>query len=278
MGGLVWIASYPKSGNTWTRNFLHNLLRPGEDTQNINKMHQLTTYEIAGHWYDGLVGKPIEECSTEDIAKVRMQAQQRIANDTDGLVFVKTHNALVRDHGVSLINTAITAGAIYVVRNPLDVAISYSHHLNATIDVTIERMNQPGVHTNNHKNVVYEVVGSWTQNVHSWTRREHQALHIMRYEDMLADPEKTFGKLCEFLLLQPKRAELLGAIEKSSFNRLKEQEDKEGFHEKPKDAKRFFREGRAGVWKEHLSEEQVRNIVAANREQMKRFGYVPEGF
>lgn len=278
MGGLVWIASYPKSGNTWTRNFLHNLLRPGDDTQNINDMHHLTTYEIAGRWYEGLVDKPIAECSTEDVAKVRMQAQQRIADDTDGLVFVKTHNALVRDHGVSMINTAITAGAIYVVRNPLDVAISYSHHLNATIDAAIERMNQPGVQTNNHENVVYEILGSWTQNVHSWTRREHQALHIMRYEDMLSDPEKTFAKLCTFLQLRPARAALTAAIEKSSFNRLKEQEDKEGFREKPKDAKRFFREGRADVWKEQLSREQAQRIVEAHREQMKRFGYVPEGF
>lgn len=112
MGGIVWIASYPKSGNTWTRNFLHNLLHPSGETHDINQMTGLTTYEIAGHWYRDLLSKPIKECEPAEIAAVRAQAQQRIADNADGLVFVKTHNALGADHGHSLINTKVTAGAI----------------------------------------------------------------------------------------------------------------------------------------------------------------------
>ena len=68
----------------------------------------------------------------------------------------------------------------------------------------------------------------------------------MRYEDMLNNPEKTFGALAHHLLLNPTAAELALGIKRSSFESLKEQEEKEGFKEKPLHADRFFREYRAG--------------------------------
>jgi hypothetical protein len=106
-------------------------------------------------------------------------------------------------------------------------------------------------------------------------RAPHPAIYVMRYEDMLAEPEKTFGGLARHLLLDPTPAQLREAIERSSFDKLKEQEDKEGFREKPKQAERFFREGRAGQWKEVLTKEQVDRIVRDHGEQMRRFGYLP---
>ncbi len=231
MGGIVWIASYPKSGNTWTRNFLHNLLYPADEPHDINKMVGLTTYEIASQWYEGLVPRPVAECSMDEIAPVRAAAQQRIADNTDGLVFVKTHNALSADRGHSLVNPKVTAGAIYVVRNPLDVAISYSHHLGTDLEDAILRMSVQNHCTQNFKHVVYELMGSWSQHVHSWTRKQHRALHVMRYEDMRSDPEKTFGALAEFLLLKSDRARLVQAIEASSFDKLRDMEEKAGFYE-----------------------------------------------
>lgn len=278
MGGIVWLASYPKSGNTWTRNFLHNLLYPSDGTHDINKMTGLTTYEIAGHWYEGLLPRAIEDCSLEEVAAVRMAAQQKIADNADGLVFVKTHNALGADHGQPLINTKVTAGAIYIVRNPLDVAVSYRHHLGTDLDDAILRMGRQNHCTRNFEHVVYELMGSWSQHVLSWTRKEHRALHIMRYEDMRADPERAFGALAEFLLLNPGNNELTRAIEASSFDKLRQMEEAAGFYEKPEAAERFFRKGKVDEWREALSEDQVARIVADHREQMERFGYLPEGF
>jgi hypothetical protein len=97
----------------------------------------------------------------------------------------------------------------------------------------------------------------------------------MRYEDMLNDPEKTFGALARYLLLNPTAAELALAIKRSSFESLRDQEEKEGFKEKPKHADRFFREGRADQWKDVLTPQQVNAVVNAHREQMKKFGYLP---
>lgn len=279
MGGIVWIASYPKSGNTWTRNFLHNLILGGDADRphDINAMVSLTTYEISARWYEGLLDKPLQDASAEEVMRVRHRAQQRIADDSDDLVFVKTHNALVAQFGVPMINPRVTAGAIYVVRNPLDVAISYSHHLGLSLDETIEQMATPGIGTRNHETIAFEAMGTWSEHVASWTRKPHQGLHIMRYEDMLAAPEATFGALADFLLLPHDKERLRRAIGLSSFERLREAEAESGFDEKPKMAERFFREGRAGQWREVLTPAQVDRIVESHRETMARFDYLPDG-
>ncbi len=281
MGGLVWLASYPKSGNTWTRNFLHNLLRgSGDDGDSfdINKMNALTTWDSSKQWYVPLLDDPIEECSKEQVAAVRLKANENMANATPDLVFVKTHNAMVADRGTPMVNPKVTAGAIYIVRNPLDVAISYSFHLNKSIDETIKFMNLKGMQSQNRDKMAYEVQSSWLENVYSWTRKENPSLFVMRYEDMLANPVQTFSKLVQFLVIKTSRRQLDEAIDAASFKKLTAQEDEKGFGEKPKDAEKFFRKGEAGQWKDTLNKDQIEEIVRVNREQMARFGYLPPGY
>jgi hypothetical protein len=278
MTGIVWLASYPKSGNTWTRNFLHNLLNileKGEDAiQDINAMNELTFWEISAKWYEKHLGKPVTECTRAEIAAVRPKVQEEIAESIDGLALVKTHHALVMDRGVPLINFAVTAGAVYIVRNPLDVAISFASHMGTDVDEAIDQMASQGLETAIGETSVHEVYCSWSQHVASWTRKSHQSIYIMRYENMLADPFRVFGGLARHLLLHPTDHQLRLAIERSSFEVLKKQEEAAGFREKPEKAERFFREGKAGQWHEGLTRRQVRKIVQAHHEQMERFGYL----
>ncbi len=280
--GLLWLASYPKSGNTWTRNFLHNLIhvREGGEAgpQDINKMMTLSTWEMFAKPYEEILGKPAVECSRDEIAATRAEVQRQVAENANGVAFVKTHQALVMDRGHPTINFDVTSGAIYIVRNPLDVAISYAHHMSATVDEAIEQMAVDGLETAVSEKVVYEVYGSWSQHVESWTRKPHRTIYVMRYEDMLADPEKMFGGLARHLLIKATPGELRSAIELSSFDKLKKQEEEGGFREKPKDAKQFFRSGTADQWRDELSEAQIRTIIERHRPQMERFGYVPEEF
>ena len=277
--GIIWLASYPKSGNTWTRNFLHNLINVmgGEelDTQDINQMNHLSTWEISGKPYEDFLGKDLEQCSREEIASVRHQVQQQIADNANGLAFVKTHHALVMDRKKPTINFDVTSGAIYVVRNPLDVAISFSHHLNASIDEAIEQMAIEGLETPINDRSVYEVYSSWSQNVESWTRKPQRTIYVMRYEDMLDEPQATFRGLAHHLLLEPSTLQLEQAIDLSSFDKLQSQETTKGFREKPKDAKQFFRSGKADQWREELSDQQIDRIVKVHRKQMERFNYYP---
>ena len=277
--GIIWLASFPKSGNTWTRAFMHNLLKimHGETSglASVNNMAEFSTWDISGKLYEEILGKPAKEATRIEIAAARPKAQAVIAERSQGLILVKTHNALILDRGVPTINFAVTSGAIYVVRNPLDVAISYAHHLARKIDYAIDAMEIFNAETRVNDKVVYEVYGSWSQHVASWTKKPHRAIYVMRYEDMLEKPLDTFGKLAKHLLLSPTPEQLKKAIELSSFDRLKKLEQEEGFVEKPKHAERFFREGRSGQWRDQLTKEQINRIVVAHSEQMRRFGYLP---
>lgn len=277
--GILWIASYPKSGNTWTRAFLNNLLKIMQDDdggapQSINRISEYTVWDISAKPYERHLGKPVTEVDRTEIARIRPAVQAEIAEDTEGLAMVKTHHALVSDRGVPAINFAVTSGAIYIVRNPLDVAVSFAHHLGTDIDRAIEEMALHNKETGVTDKSVYEIYGSWSQHVESWTRKPHRAIHVMRYEDMLADPAAAFGGLARHLLLSPSAEQLAAAIERSSFEKLKKQEDEAGFSEKPDSAERFFREGKADQWREGLTPRQVRAIVTAHHEQMRRFGYL----
>jgi hypothetical protein len=276
MGGLVWIASYPKSGNTWLRHLVHSLIRSPDQSADINELIGLTAGDNSRAWYQDLLTKPFEECSDEDFAAVRPAAIRNIAAAAEGLVFVKTHNAMVRHLGTVTIEPSVTAGAIYVVRNPLDVAISYAHFGGQSIDDTIALMNRDAATSPSNAKQVYQYHGSWSEHVHSWTRKPARQLHVMRYEDMLASPMEAFGRLAQFLRLQVTPEHLAAAIEASSFDKLRAQEDAAGFKERPEVMPRFFRAGRANQWREVLTKKQVDAIVSVHHEEMARFGYLPE--
>jgi sulfotransferase family protein len=278
--GIVWIASFPKSGNTWVRTFLHNLVKiqSGDgEPQNINEMNRFNAWDLDQNMYAGLLGYVPNNNQRTQIAATRHKVHELIADAADGVVFVKTHHALMMDRGYSTINFAVTSGAVYVVRNPLDVAISYAHHMGRSIDFAIEEMAAENVETDVTESRVYEVYSTWSQHVDSWTRKPHPALYVIRYEDMLVSPYQAFDALTRHLLLQSRPEQIALAIERSSFNKLKEQEEKYGFRERSEVAdKPFFREGRAGQWREVLTPHQIQRIIRDHREQMRRFGYLKD--
>jgi hypothetical protein len=246
------------------------------DTQNINGLNRFTAAVNGRELYAETLGfKPADE-HRDQIAAARHQVQRRTAEQFEGLIFTKTHQALLVDRGFTTINFAVTAGAIYIVRNPLDVAISYAHHLGRSLDEAIAVMARANAEIPVTETQVHEMVGSWSQHVLSWTHKAHQAVYIMRYEDMLAIPEQTFGGLACHLLLAPTPRQLADAIDRSSFARLRDQEESEGFQERPSQTGRFFREGRAGQWQDILTKEQVARIVKDHGPQMARFDYLPD--
>lgn len=278
--GIVWIASYPKSGNTWVRTFLHNLLKAchGETgAQDINDMARFSTWELDKQRYGKFLGfDPDNRVHRGEIAATRRAVHQEVADAARGLIFVKTHNALVMDRGHPTITPAATAGAVYVVRNPLDVAISYANHAGRSIDDAINYLSLTDAETEGTDAAVYEVHGSWSQHVFSWTRNNHRALHILRYEDMISETERSFAALAKHLLIDFSPYQLQTAIEHSSFASLQAQEAENGFRERhPNATAQFFREGRPGQWKEKLTSTQIERLVRDHGEQMRRFGYLP---
>lgn len=280
MGGIIWLASYPKSGNTWTRAFLHNFIAqeeaPKGETYDINKMNVLSTSDNGPAWYTEVLGKPAKEATHQELAKARPLVHKFIHDQSSGFIFLKTHNAMVVHDDVPLHTPQYTAGGIYIVRNPLDVVISYSYHLNRTIDETMEIMETIGFTSQTNEKAVFQIQGSWSEHVYSWTKRPNPSLHVMRYEDMLDHPHDVFSELAAFLQLPVEQERLNKAIAKASFKNLQEMEKEKGFRERPEHAEKFFREGKAGQWRHELTLNQVKRVVRAHGEQMDRFGYLKE--
>jgi len=244
MGKIVWLASYPKSGNTWLRAFLHNFLRNPDEAYDLNRMDEYSLGDSGGIFYQKFLRKPVKEMTEEEIMILRPKVQEMHTRSTPDNVFVKTHNALVEYLDRPMISMEHTAAAVYVVRNPLDVLISHADHYGTTIDESIDIMNSPNAKSDSGIHSVFELQCSWSRHVESWTGRPHRALHVMRYEDLHLRPLETFGGLVGFLGLPPDRDRLRRAIVLSSFKALRKQEEEHGFRERSTAQERFFREGR----------------------------------
>ncbi len=278
MGDIVWLASYPKSGNTWLRAFLHNLLRNPSAPVDIDSLNQFCLGDTDAEYFARLTDTPYEKLTKAEQAELRPRVHQTLVGASPDTVFVKTHHFLGEDCGVPLISMAHTAGAFYVVRNPLDIAISASHHYGRTLDQAIAFLADDNAHAGGGGGHVHQVITSWSNHVRSWTQRPNPGLHVVRYEDMLAKPRPTFAGIARFLGLKPPRDRLQRAIRFSSFKVLRGQEDRHGFRENVSTTSdRFFRQGTAGQWRHALTPEQVARVVDAHREQMQRFGYLPSG-
>ena len=199
-----------------------------------------------------------------------------IASLRPDTVFAKTHNASAVFDGISLISPEVTAGAIYVIRNPLDVTVSYAHHFALPIDQTIEAMASEVNHVLTVGRNVFQVIGSWSGHVRSWTTAPGLRCHVLRYEDMSRKSLKTFGGVVKYLGLPADTARLRRAIRFSSFETLARQETEGGFIEQSKSNDQFFRKGRVGDWRNVLTQAQVEKVIENHGDVMRDFGYLSE--
>jgi len=274
MGKILWLASYPKSGNTWLRAFLHNLIHDRGGPLDLNALPGSTLMDAARTFYEPLIDKPWDDVTAQDAARLRPRVQQAMAASRKGTVMVKTHSMLTRLSGVPSHDPDLTAGAICIVRDPRDIAISYADHLGIAIDVTIVSMGTPDATTYTTRNGVAEFLGSWSQHVTSWADQEGPTVLVLRYEDMLADPLACFGRVADFLHLDAAPALLRKAVDNTGFEQLTRQESATGFRERSPEQQRFFRKGRAGGWRGMLSPQQQARIEADHGTVMRRLGYL----
>ena len=278
MSSIVWLASYPKSGNTWVRAFLQNYLENSPEPADINALDKYFADDSKPYWYEPHADRPLGELSIREICELRCRVHRDIADSRSGSVIVKTHSYLGAYEDVPLHEMAVTAGAIYLVRNPLDVVLSLADHFGISVDEAIAFMNDPATGSPTDEANVASVLGSWSGHVESWTGEETDKLHVVRYEDLIDRPAKAFAGIVSFLKLGKDAPAIKRAMRFSSFQSLRSQESSKGFVEKSPESKRFFRAGRKNQWPGKLSRDQVGALVEAHREQMARFRYVPPGY
>jgi Sulfotransferase domain len=275
MTQICWLASYPKSGNTWLRVFLANALNRTQSPYDINALRDFGGSDLRASLYERAAAKPLAELDDRALHRLRPAVHRFLATRGPGIVFVKTHNAIAVLDGVPTITPEVTAGAIYVVRNPLDVAVSYAHHFGLDLDAAVAVLCAAGNRLVTHDQTVGSLLDSWGRHVTSWSTASGLAAHVVRYEDLLVKPVPSFRAVLAYLKLERSHEELKRAVRFASFKELERQEACDGFVEQALPDRRFFRAGRAGEWRKRLNPAQVERIVEVNGTVMDRYGYLP---
>ena len=209
MGNIIWLTSFPRSGNVWLQSFLYNLISDAQQAPSPETISGFCTSESSALHFMALDSRPLSAWSREETAAQRSAAHKAITELRSDNVFASTRAALATSGGAPTITMEHTAAAIYLVRNPLDVAVSLAAQGDRSIDEAILRL-ETEYESENSDQFAYEYQGSWSTNGLSWTRQRHAGLHLMRYEDMLSTPENAFGPLVAFLDLTRHRSALLG--------------------------------------------------------------------
>lgn len=276
---IIWLASYPKSGNTWFRSFLTALLNQGEI--DINKMETDGIFS-AKEYIESILDICTDDLRPRELENFRKIAFTYKAQETKKESFVKIHDAYTfsRWDGLPLIPNKGSRLALYLVRNPLDVVLSLANHTGLNIDETIDKfMNcEEGAFIKKVKTAqqYYQLMGTWAMHASSWIQQKDIPVHIIRYEDMKTNAFETFKKAVNKMQLNYSDEAILKAIEATDFKKLKQQEENKGFKEKQIPSSVFFFKGEAGRWKKELTKEQIQKIMTVNESMMKRFNYWEE--
>ena len=241
MGSIVWLASYPKSGNTWVRMLLNNYFLGDVERQNLNSLDLSTFGGSSKSSYRQVTDQDVDVLSDAEIMALTAKAHRFITAQREGAIFVKTHNLLSQLHGVPLITKAATQGAIYIVRNPLDTVISVADHFGLSLDKAIDFINNHNASTAPSETMVRQIFCSWSENTRSWTAAPPFPVWTVRYEDLHSDTEKTMTAVLRFMGASVDPKKLQRAIKQSSFKALKSMEKRDGFTEKSQHSKAFFR-------------------------------------
>jgi len=275
---FFWLASYPKSGNTWFRSFLTSLLSDADQALDINNLGHAQIPNFRQH-LDELNGFDSADLSFNELNCIRPEGLNWFCRRTDSNVYFKTHAAYTynqNNHPILGSRNDGISGALYFVRNPLDVCISYAHHNVISIDKAIATMGNKQLksHPDYTHMFIPEHVLSWSEHVNSWKDADDVPVMVVRYEDMLNSPFETFSKACQFLKLDTSDDNIRHALDSCHFEKLKKQEQESTFTERPFHAKSFFRKGIAGDWLKTLNTQQIERIVDQHGNTMDQLGYL----
>ncbi|MEE4196498.1 MAG: sulfotransferase domain-containing protein [Bacteroidales bacterium] len=277
---VIWLASYPKSGNTWFRIFITNLLGDSDQPASINDLKE-TSISSSRRIFDEYTGLSSADMTFEEIDRLRPDVYRMQSEESEELLFKKVHDRFYFvEPDQPLFPPEISRGCVYFMRNPLDVLVSFAYHSAKPVEKMVKIISDPGYafcdRNDRQVNQLRQLLGSWSDHVNSWTEQSLIPVHVMRYEDMLSDPLTTFSQAVKFLGLGASLDKIVDALQKSDFHILTQQEKKSGFKEKMIKSKQFFRKGKVGDWRNHLSEKQVNKILSNHRGVMKKFGYLDE--
>jgi len=233
----VMLVSYPKSGNTWLRALLCNVVK---ESPSLSDM----------------------EVIVPDIYVSSLRSIDRGYEFGGGVRVIKSHE-FYRPYYKRV---------IYIVRDPRDVMVSYYHHLKkrGLVGESFSRYVDDFVSGN------LDGFGSWRQNLRSWMAADDLDIIFIRYEDLLDSPIQNLSRVLEFIGLDVGMERVKKAIECCAIDKLRDKELSEGNRWSPMKGTRkdinFFRSGRAQQWRDYDPSE-INKIVGGWREEMRELNY-----
>ena len=273
MGKIVWVASYPDSGAYWFSMFLANLISGSEAPCSKRERDLIVPAENSATLYQPFFSRPLGEIPLRELAEKRPAIHGELAKRANDFLFLRTHNAALHHFGHLTVTPESTAAAFYIVRNPLDVAASYGAAKGRPIDRTIAHMAQAGRILGKSSKRTYQVVGSWSENVESWTGRIRGRFLCLQFEDMLNDPQQQFSKVVEFLGMKATLAQIAHASDNSINGILEEYKNAGVRMPKHLTPLELLRSGAALRGRRLLTTQQIATVAATHHVQMRRFGY-----
>jgi len=194
---IIWISSYPKSGNTWLRSLISNYFFSKDGNFNFELIKQIDSFPSSKFFksYEDKFEKP------EDTSKYWIKEQEKI-NLTNKNFFFKTHNALCKINGNKFTDRNNTLAAIYLIRDPRNVVTSIANHYQISIREAFNFMkdNKRGiVEKDGERYTGFQPLLSWSLHLKSWSENTLYPTLIIKYEDLIIDTTSTFKKVLNFI-------------------------------------------------------------------------------
>jgi sulfotransferase family protein len=287
----IWLASYPKSGNTWLRMLIANLSAKEDQPVDINALPKLRGMASARGPFDrlllidsGLLTHDEIDCLRprvyEELARGEYDDEYDIPEAAVPVRFVKVHDAYsLTPMGEPLLGGARGAdGAIVIVRDPRDVAPSLANHNNTSIDEAIAFMNDTDAgwcaKTKGQHRQLRQKLPGWSGHIETWLDQTDIPVQIIRYEDLQADTAGTLRRALVFAGRAATEEEIRRAVTFADFTQLRQQERDRGFNQTPPGLGiEFFRRGETGGWHDELTPQQIAKIELEHARMMLRLGY-----
>ena len=281
---IFWIASYPKSGNTWLRTLISSYYYSKDGVFNESLIKNIGQFPEKKHFkgFDYIPKLVI------DTTRFWIKAQE-IINKDKKLKFFKTHNVFGSINNRPFTNKANTIGCIYIVRDPRNVITSLRNHYELDATKAIEWMLNSKKYIYDYDKVEeysdFQFISSWENNYKSWKSQKEFPLLIVKYEDLLIRTYEVFTEVIEFInhttnnSQKINKSKIKNAVNSTSFQKLKANEVKYGFSESIKSRNKnkqipFFFLGPENDWKKILDDEIKEKLNKIFEKNLIELGYI----
>ena len=280
---IIWIASYPKSGNTWLRSLISSYFFTNDGVFDFKLLKNIPSYPSPPFFekYPDKFDKP------EATAKYWINEQERINKNNNKLIFLKTHNALCKINGCSFTDTKNSLGAVHIIRDPRNVISSISNHYQIDLDEALKFMKTPNKAIfvkKDQRYLGFNALFSWSLNNKSWSECQKFPILTIKYEDLEKETFETFKKVIEFIKkvsklkedFNQKKAEM--AIENCNFEKLQKLEKEKGFYEaiskkNSSEKIKFFNLGNKNNYKDLLNKNLIDEMNLFYKDELKKYDY-----